>query len=267
MFWSMVNYIRRLAAKYRYFFGAIVLVIILFIAGCSPSTYKNTSDSSKSVSSSISSANKLSTENKTESSSEKNETSDSFSIRLTGSNFPDWFMNDLRVASDIKFPTQEDGYAWNQNMSNIQNNYANRIESFKYLEDGQLWIAGYAGTKTVSGYSTYAGPLDMKKVYQTVVNASKDKNDDWGSLTPVLLFESDKTNFVPAMSWDWGNRTRYLTSTRNRITLPTSGRHLFRLSWRDRRGRGENMVIGITMKLRLGAMQHEYSNLWYCKML
>lgn len=45
----------------------------------------------------------------------------------------------------------------------------------------------------------------MKELYQMVKNPSKDNYDYWGSLTPVLLFESDKINFVPAMSWDRAN--------------------------------------------------------------
>lgn len=152
-------------------------------------------------------ASALSLDNKIQSSTIDNGNSDSSSIRLTGSNLPDWFMNDLKLASEVNFPTIEDGYAWNRNMSDIQNNYFNRIKGLNYWlgNNGQLWIGGYTGTKTVSSYSTYAGPFNMKEVYQMAKNPSNDNNDYWGSLTPVLLFESDKMNFVPVMSWDRAN--------------------------------------------------------------
>lgn len=74
------KYIRRQASNYRFFPRAMVLVILLYIAGCSPSTHQNTTNSSKTVSPFIPSASALSTENKIESSSKDNETRDSSSI-------------------------------------------------------------------------------------------------------------------------------------------------------------------------------------------
>lgn len=62
-------------------------------------------------------------------------------------------MDDLKLASDVKFPTKEDGYAWNQNMCDIQNNYIGQIKSFNFWKvtgiNGQLWIAGYTGIKLI----------------------------------------------------------------------------------------------------------------------
>jgi len=203
---NICNYIRRRDAKYMHLFGMMVLVFIVFLTGCSHSTHQDTFNSSNSLSLSTPTTGTLNTENKIESSSKV--TGDSSSITLTGSNFPDWFMNDLKLASVVKFPTKADEYSLNQDMGG-KINYADRIKSFDFWNvtgiNGQLWVAGYTGTKTVSAYLTYAGPIDMKEVFQTVTNAPNENNFDWGSLTPVLMFESDKITFVSTMSWDRGN--------------------------------------------------------------
>lgn len=209
------NYIRRLAAKYGLFSGTIMLVVLVFLAGCSPSTHQNTSNSSKAVGPSTPSSSTESAGSDIE-----NNTNDSSSITLTGRNFPDWFMNDLKLASEVKFPTKADEYL-NQDMDG-QINYANRIKSFDFWKvtgiDGQLWVAGYTGTKTVSAYSSY---VNMIEYYQRVTNASNENNLNWGSLTPVLMFESDKTTFVSVMSWYMGN-ARWIAFAPDKVIIKSN---------------------------------------------
>jgi hypothetical protein len=144
---------------------------------------------------------------------------------MTGSNFPNWLVSDLKLALDVQFPATADGYSWNHNISEATNNYINQIKGFDFWKvtgiQSQMWIAGYTGKETVSSYSTYAGPFDMKEVYQQVEHPDQDKNYYWGSLTPVVFFESDKITFIPAMSWDRGN-TSWIAFAPGQVIIKSS---------------------------------------------
>lgn len=186
--------------------GLMILIAVLVLtAGCSPQARPNTpgtTNADKSVSPPAAGTPEAANNGNPSSASDT-----SSSVRLTAGNLPDWFTNDLKLASNVKFPSRCDGYAWNRNMSDITNNYIERIKDFDFWQvtgiHGQLWIAGYTGATIASSYSTYAGPFDMKNAYQQMKSGSSDYY--WGSLTPVLFFESNKITFVPAVSWDRAN--------------------------------------------------------------
>lgn len=172
----------------------IVTLFVIVLTGCSTIVHPNSS-------------NTPSSQNKVNSSTVSEKTVPS-SSQTEIDKFPDWFLQDLQMASSVHFPISASTYAlnwntfWGANMPvNIEGN--KNIDVFEVTK--KVWMAGYTGNKSESGYSYYWGTFDMKAFYERAKNSPQSLLPS--PLTPIYMLGSDSGVgvLVPAISIELGN--------------------------------------------------------------
>lgn len=111
--------------------------------------------------------------------------------------FPEWFMKDLQIAVNVRFPIR--AYTYNMNWSSQDyESYSKKIHVSAVSKP--ILFAGYTGIENESYYLYYCGPYDMKSLYEAI----KEKSpaiETVGTLTPSYVLEPDKgaDSLFPAM--------------------------------------------------------------------
>jgi hypothetical protein len=83
---------------------------------------------------------------------------------LADGKFPDWFLQDLRIASRVSFPIEAAGYGLDLDEPGYEKPPSGVTAGYQLGVMGQVWVGENAGSVGESSYSSYAGPIDMKSI-------------------------------------------------------------------------------------------------------
>lgn len=102
--------------------------------------------------------------------------------------FPEWFLKDLQIAVNVKFPIKAFTYNMNWSLQDYES-YSKKLDVSAVSKP--ILFAGYTGTQNESYYLYYCGPFDMKFLYEAIKKESQSIAID-DTLTPVYVLEPDK---------------------------------------------------------------------------